>query len=499
MKNQVEIYYEALCARDPRFDGKFFTGVKTTGIYCRPICPAKPKRENVEFFSTAGAAERKGYRPCLRCRPESAPNSPVWIGKSAVVRRALKAIHHQALVDLKEAEFAERFGIGARHLRRLFVEELGKTPQQIFDDQRLDFARKLVVETPLPITEIAFTSGFQSIRRFNDAFLKRFLRSPQKLRAKNGPEVGAQGVEITLAYRPPFCWKELISFYQAHAILGVESVSDSSYSRVYQIEKSRGVVEVQPHSSKPMLRLKISSTDYQHLYLIAQKVRAMFDLDSDPVLIGNSFSECDFLQSLQFKEPGLRLPRAWDVFESIIATILGQLVSVAQAKRLVQNLVQNYGEKILHPKDAKEAYLFPTASVLSGASLDQLGTTQIRKNTIREVSRQVRDGELKVDASQDVSSFKKQLLGIAGIGEWTAEYICLRAMGDPDAFPHTDLILKRALDAHSEINLESFRPWRGYAATYLWKEFATNPSLSPKRSSAPNSAPKNKPQKREGE
>lgn len=451
--------YKAMLARDHRFDGLFYVGVKTTGIYCRPICPAKPKRENVEFFSSATIAEEKGYRPCLRCRPESAPQSPVWMGKSAIVQRALRVIATTTTFDLKEEAFAEKFGVSARHLRRLFMDELGQTPKKIYDSNRLGFARKLIVETGLPMTAVAMTAGFSSLRRFNDAFKKRFHRAPRELRlAKKTAE---KGVSLSLSYRPPFNWEHLLGFYRAHLIGGVEEVTESSYARHFRLGKDSGHLLVTHDPKELKINLSVECENPTILFAVAQRVRQMFDLDSDPLLIANCFQTDPLLSKLWLRKPGLRVARGWDPFESAVCTILGQLVSLAQARKLVHQLVSAYGS---------EGKYFPEPKVLAEASLAEVRTTENRKAAIRELARRVVSGELDLHSPQGPEQMKRALLEIPGLGPWSAEYICLRALGHTDSFPKTDLILKRVLEKHPKLNLDAIKPWRSYAAVYLWNE-----------------------------
>lgn len=472
MRSKIDILYQALLARDYRFDGKFFVGVKTTGIYCRPICPAKPKKENVEFFSNALSAEKSGYRPCLRCRPECAPLSPAWIGKSTVVQRALKLIASNQLLDSNEDAFAAQLGISARHLRRLFEEELGRTPKQISDSHRLNFARKLIVETSIPITEIAFTAGFSSVRRFNDAIKKRFHRAPSDLRTGQSRFVPETGIDLTLPYRPPFDWGSLIRFFKTHAIGGVETVTDHAYARVFVVDDAVGGLRLEPSAEKPELKLRVVTEDYKSLFRVVQRARQMFDLDCDPILIANSLSPSSLLDRLCQENPGLRVPRGWDPFETAVGAILGQLVSIKQAARLIKQLVESYGEEVRNPLSGMTAHLFPTPQTLAREALTRLGTTQARKDAIREFARQILEGKVSLEPVQDPSTFKKALLQIKDIGPWTAEYIALRALGDTDAFPHTDLILKRVADLHPDLNLDPIKPWRAYAAMHLWTEYA---------------------------
>jgi AraC family transcriptional regulator, regulatory protein of adaptative response / DNA-3-methyladenine glycosylase II len=467
-----DVYYQAMRARDFRFDGKFYVGVKTTGVYCRPICPAKPKRQNVEFFPSAHLAEKKGYRPCLRCRPESAPQSPAWFGKSALVQRALKAISDQECSGSGENAFAARFGVSPRHLRRLFEGEIGKTPKRIILENRLNFARTLIVETPIALGEIAFASGFSSIRRFNDAIKDRFKRPPSQLRKRRPANSPREELTLSLPYRPPFAWAACLAYYRSHGIAGLETFADGGYERVFRFGKTPGWARVTHDPDGSRLRVQLLSAETRILSRLVQTIRRMFDLDSDPLLIANAFANNSHLEKLYRKQPGLRAPRGWDPFEIAISSILGQLVSIGQANRMISQLVDGYGESIRHPVSGAGMHLFPTPEALATAELDKVGTTGSRKATLREFSRRVAEGRLSLSSTQDPAGFRKSLLDIQGIGLWTAEYISLRCIADTDAFPATDLILKRSLQANPEIELECVRPWRGYAAAYLWNGYS---------------------------
>ena len=479
MKKDDDVYYKAMLSKDYRFDGKFFVAVKTTKIYCRPVCPAvTPKRKNVEFFPDAISAEKAGYRPCLRCHPEFAPLSPAWSGTSAVVKRALKLIASNGMLDTDEEHFAEQFGMSARHLRRLFKDEIGLTPKQVSDNARLNFVWKLVAETDMSLTIAAVTAGFSSLRRFNDAFKKRYHCTPSKVRHKKLKSNKDIGIVLNLPYRPPLDWSTLIDYFQNHQIPFVETVKESSYERVFKIGASTGIfrIEIDPH--KPQLKLHVISDDTKNLFEIINRVRKMFDLDSDPLLIEKQFSLCPILSQLWKQWPGLRLALGWDPFEIAIGAILGQCVSTQYASKLMGQLVANYGEKIIVPLTQEERFLFPQLKTLANASLDEVKTTTKRKMAIRELCQKLLSHEISFSEAQDPEKFKNSLLKIAGIGSWTAEYISLRAIGDTDAFPATDLILKRALKLEKNFDLNGIKPWRGYAAIYLWKKYAK--SLSKK-------------------
>lgn len=463
-------YYQAMLARDHRFDGKFFVGVRTTGIYCRPICPAKPKRENVEFFTSHLEAEKAGYRPCLRCRPETAPRSPAWVGKSAIVQRALKALHQAGSAHVDENQFAARFGVSARHLRRVFNEEIGKTPKQLCFENRLNLARQLLSETALPVTQVAFASGFRSVRRFNDAFKDRFHRAPSEIRrAKAAP---GNPLSIALPYRPPYDFAGLMHFYRAHQTGDLEWFEDGKMYRVVEAGGKCGILAVADEPGKSQLRLEIDFPITAQLHTILARVRAMFDLDSDPIVVANSLESCRKVKALLKKNPGIRLPSGWDPFEVAVSAILGQLVTVDFGRQLVRDLIELLGEDSGLKRDGKPIKLFPSARKIASSSLEGLRTTGARKKTLIEFAGAVAANEISLEPAQDVDLFLKQILSIRGIGPWTANYIAMKALRHTDAFPATDLILARALELHSPETVDKMRPWRAYAAALFWRSYS---------------------------
>ncbi len=465
-----DIYFRAMISRDHRFDGKFFVGVKTTGIYCRPICPAKPKRQNIEFFNSSLAAEKAGYRPCMRCRPESAPESPAWIGTSALVRRAVKVIHAQGILELNEDQFADRFGVTARHLRRLFVEELGKTPKQLAFETRLNLARKLISETSLPITEIAFASGFKSLRRFNAAFKERFKKNPRDTRRlKLNPQAP---LTLSLSYRPPYDFAGLMHFYESHRIGQLEWFESGKMFRVINFGGKVGAIAISNDSENSRLILEVSFEDTSKLQQIVSRVRAMFDLDADPLLIANSLELNPQIKKISQKHAGIRLPSGWEPFEVAIASILGQFVSVERGRNLVADLIELCGRDSDLQRHGKTVRLFPTPEELLRSDLTKLKTTNARKQTLLLFAQAVVTKELSLDPTQDISNFTEKLLKIKGIGPWTAAYMAMKVLRDTDAFPATDLILARVLEIHSQTLVEKMSPWRAYAAALFWREYA---------------------------
>lgn len=462
-----DIYFQAMRTRDYRFDGKFFVGVKTTGIYCRPICPAQPRRENVEFYPNHLEAEKAGYRPCMRCRPESAPMSPVWIGKSAIVQRAIKVLNTRDTLEFDEESFAAQFGVSARHLRRLFIEEVGKTPKQLSFENRLNLSRKLIIETTMTITDIAFAAGFASIRRFNDAFKERFKKTPREFR--RGHPLESNELTVSLSYRPPFDFKGLLKSYEAHRIGQLEWFNDESMHRVICFNNKIGKIAISDDPKNSSLLVKIDFPDTSAIHLIVSRVRKLFDLDSDPVVIANALEQVPELKKLIQKHPGIRLPSGWEPFEVAISTILGQLVSIERGRNLVNDLIEIAGTESDYVVGHQSVKLFPTPQQIIKADLSKLKTTQARKQTLKNFAQAIVKKELSLEMTQDVDQFITKALLIKGIGPWTAQYMALKVLRDTNVFPWTDLILARTLSKISKEKIESLSPWKGYAAALLWK------------------------------
>jgi len=462
---EPDICYRALTSRDARFDGRFFTAVKTTGIYCRPICPARaPLRKNVEFYACAAAAQEAGYRPCLRCRPETSPGTPAWAGTSATVSRALRLIGEGALDSGGVTRLANRLGIGPRHLRRLFTLHLGAPPLAVAQTRRLHFARRLICETSTPMTQVALASGFSSIRRFNAAFLAAHDCSPSSLRRRSSP--GA-GLVLRLTYRPPYDWPFVVGFLAARAIPGVETVEASVYRRTVRLDGVEGVVSVRSTADQLVVEMQLSDTT--RLIQLVERIRRLFDLQADPAAISQTLANLS-------SRPGLRVPGAFDGFETAIRAILGQQISVKGATTLSGRIVQAFGDPVDQLRVAGLTHHFPSASTLADADLSQIGLTGKRIETIHNLSTAVRDRRLTLDGATDLDSAIEQLTAIPGIGPWTAHYIAMRVLGEPDAFPAADLGLRKAaapgaapLSAAALGRLaEAWRPWRAYAAIALW-------------------------------
>ncbi|HSD11797.1 MAG TPA: AlkA N-terminal domain-containing protein [Candidatus Binatia bacterium] len=470
------VCYRALATRDARFDGRFFVAVRTSGIYCRPICPARtPKRENVTFFPCAAAAEAAGFRPCLRCRPETSPGTPAWNGTSAVVSRALRLIEDGASDGGKV--LAARVGLGERQLRRLFQRHLGASPAEIARARRLHFAKRLIDETTLGMTEAAISAGFRSVRQFNHSIRQTFDRSPRELRRRQATKASSTraALALRLSYRPPFEWHALLRFFGARATPGIEVVDGDSYRRTIVWGGMPGWIEVSAAEHGTHLVLRAGLPTVQGLIQLAERVRRIFDLNADPLPVIGVLSRDPYLRAPVRARPGLRVPGAWDAFEIAVRAILGQQVTVRAATTLAGRLVQRFGRAVECSLRGL-THLFPAPQVLADADLDGIGLTRSRAETIRSLARAVAAGTLRFDASRGLEETVARLTALPGIGEWTAHYIAMRAFGEPDAFPAGDLGLRRALANGNGMPstrtvsriAEAWRPWRAYAVVHLW-------------------------------
>jgi AraC family transcriptional regulator of adaptative response / DNA-3-methyladenine glycosylase II len=463
----------ARLSRDARFDGKFFIGVLGSGVYCRPICPAPTAKEkNVRYFPSAAAAAEAGFRPCLRCRPECAPGTPAWLGTSNTVSRALRLIAETDGEHGGVESLTERMGIGSRHLRRLFLRHLGATPGAVARTRRLHFAKKLIDETNLPMSQIAPASGFGCVRRFNANIRAVFHRTPTQLRRlARQTEVQPENQYVfQLRFRPPYHWRGMPAFLESRAIPGVESVGNGRYRRTISLDGQDGFLEVSADLDHHALTARIELGDPRALVRVVERIRRMFDLNADWADIARSLRDDPLLLPRLEAAPGRRLPGCWDGFELATRAILGQQISVKAATTLSGRLVRAFGRAF--GSGGKLTHLFPPPRVLATADLESTGLTTSRAETVRTLARAVRGGEIRFEGIVDVEAFMDRLCEIPGIGRWTAEYVAMRSLGEPDAFPSGDLGLLRALDLASprelEKRAEGWRPWRAYAAMYLW-------------------------------
>jgi AraC family transcriptional regulator, regulatory protein of adaptative response / DNA-3-methyladenine glycosylase II len=464
----------ARLSRDPRFDGKFFIGVVGSMVYCRPICPAPTAKEkNCRYFGTAAAAAEAGFRPCLRCRPECSPGTPAWLGTSNTVSRALRLIGESGLEDGGVESLAERLGIGSRHLRRLFLRHLGATPMAVAQTRRLHFAKKLIDETRLPMGQIALASGFGCVRRFNAAIRKVYKRTPTQIRrlVRQKETPTANQYQFRLNFRPRYHWEGALSYLAARATPGVEAVENGSYRRTISLNGNDGYLEVSLDAQHDSLIARIEFGDPQLLFFIVERIRAMFDLNADWATIVRTLKADPMLARAMETDPGLRVPGSWNGFELTTRVILGQQVTVKGATALAGRLAARFGKPFSGPHGL--SHLFPSPEVLADANLAGVGLTGARAATIRALAHAVTSGRIDFEGVLDTERFLERLCEIPGIGKWTAQYVAMRALREPDAFPSSDLGLLRALKLKSYRELDSraeaWRPWRAYAAMYLWR------------------------------
>ncbi|RDI98221.1 DNA-3-methyladenine glycosylase 2 family protein [Dyella solisilvae] len=468
---------QARLSRDARFDGLFFTAVTSTRIYCRPVCPAPaPKPQNVRYYASAAAAEAAGFRPCLRCRPELSPGNDAWQRGDHVIARALKLMESGAMDELSMDAMAARVGLGARQLRRLFVERLGAPPIDVHTTRRLLFAKQLLTETSMPVTEVAMASGFRSLRRFNAAFLQANRIPPRELRRL--PKAATDdAITLRLGYRPPYDFDAILTFLRGRALPGVEQVDEHSYARVFGPADAPGWLRLSAWPGEEhALQLQLHCPQPAQMLGVVARLRRMFDLDACPQSVGDALRESSVLRPLLRKRPGLRLPGGWDGFEIAVRAILGQQVSVAAARTLATRIVHRYGTPVAGSPPGLER-LFPGPEILVDVDLREVGLTAARAATVRGVARALLDGRIAFHSEQPLDEFVAHWVELPGIGEWTAHYMAMRALSHPDAFPAADLILRRmaagdapALSTKALTTLaEAWRPWRAYAVMHLWR------------------------------
>ena len=474
--------YRAVAAHDARFDGAFFIGVTSTGIYCRPVCRVKtPRRENCRFFAHASQAEGAGFRPCLRCRPELAPQTLAWSAQDA---SALLAQHAARLLDSPDAwgdevpsvaGLAARLGVSDRHLRRVFEAELGVSPMDWLQTRRLLAAKQLLADTRLPVAQVALAAGFASLRRFNAAFAAQYRMSPTALRRDGSEAKPGDGIAVTLGYRPPYDVREMLQFLQQRGIAGVEQIDVAAHTvaRTLRLDDDTcGWIACRFEPEQHRVQVRVAESLAPQLPRVIARVRAWLDLDADPAAI-HAVLGADFPALA-----GLRVPGTLDGFELAVRAVLGQQVTVAAARTLTTRLVERFGTPLATPIDGLTR-LFPTPATLAAASgdeLGQLGLVRQRQAAIHALAQAVSSGQISLHAGADVAATMDALKALPGIGAWTADYIALRALRWPDAFPSGDMALQKALAPEgqrltaraAESRAERWRPWRAYAVIRAW-------------------------------
>ena len=468
--------YRAVTSRDERFDGWFFTAVTSTGIYCRPSCPAlTPKRSNVRFYPSAAAAQAAGFRACRRCRPDAVPGSPAWNNRADVVARAMRLINDGAVERNGVAGLARSLGYTERHLHRLLVAEVGAGPQSLARAQRAHTARLLIETSTLPFAEVAFAAGFASVRQFNDTVRAVFATTPTDLRRRavtgRRPAPVAGTLDLRLAYRAPFDGAALLRWLGRRAIAGVEETAGDVYRRTLHLPHAPGIVELTPGDGHVRARLRLE--DPRDLTAAVRRCRWLLDLDADPVAVDAILGADPVLAPAVRRHRGLRVPHTVDGAELAVRAVLGQQVSLAGARTLAGRLVARLGKPLTAPAGAL-THLFPESEAIADADLSDLGIPGSRARALRGIAGAVAEGSLNLDAGAARTDAVRVLRTVPGIGPWTTAYIAMRALGDPDAFPDTDLGLRNAAAAAGidplrlAATAERWRPWRSYAAEYLW-------------------------------
>ena len=480
---EPDICDRARLAKDARFDGLFFTAVHSTGIYCRPVCPApQPKRQNIRYYPTAAAAAADGYRPCLRCRPELSPSAWKPAGEETV-ERALTLIANGALQDGSIETLAQRVGVSDRQLRRVFLARTGATPIAVHTTRRLLLAKQLLTETSLPVTQVALAAGFNSLRRFNAAFLAGCGMPPTAIR-RTAAAAATPDLSLRLAYRPPFDFATMLAFLAKRSIPGIERVGADSYERVIGPAHASTWLRVTAQRDRPELRLEVSDTDPRAIPDIVRRVRHVFDLDADLSSVHAVFAQDAQLAQGIARRPGLRVPGGWDGFEVAVRAVLGQQISVAGATTLARRLVDTYGEHRVAAREGLDR-VFPTPQTLADAPLEGIGLPKSRASTLRALASAMIDGRIDFGAGQRLDEFVARFVALPGIGPWTAQYVAMRALGHPDAFPAGDLILQQVLghplrltEKATEARSLAWRPWRAYSVLHLWY-LSTDPEEHP--------------------
>lgn len=472
--------YSALKSRDPRFDGVFYVGVTSTGVYCRPICPVKiPKRENCRFFTSASAAEKASFRPCLRCRPELAPgHAPV----DQAHRLACLIVHRMDEGLVAEGagleEIAAQFSLSSRQLRRIVQQELGVSPIELIQTRRLLLAKQLLTDTRLPVIEIAFASGFSSLRRFNDAFSRHYRMPPTRLRKEAAAHPGTPRATDTstlqLGYRPPYDWEAMLQFLAGRAIREVEFVSGGAYSRTVRLGNHTGWIKVSNAPAKNALQVEFTHSLTPVLPALLGRLRHVFDLTARPDIISAHLMHDPALKKSVMQSPGLRVPGAFDGFEMAVRAILGQQITVQAATKIACRYAEAFGEKIETPFPELNR-LSPQASRVTRATLDDiasLGIIRTRAACILSMAEAIRRGALLLAPGANPELTIAQLVALPGIGPWTAHYIAMRALRWPDAFPKEDIAVRNKLGGvtakQAEEMSQAWHPWRSYAVLHAW-------------------------------
>jgi AraC family transcriptional regulator of adaptative response / DNA-3-methyladenine glycosylase II len=475
MQLDPDACYRALKTHDPRFDGRFFVGVSSTRIYCRPVCTVRlPRRENCRFFASAAAAEVHGYRPCMRCRPELAPGNSSVDALARLAGGAVDLIENGVLDDGGIEHLSARVGVTSRHLRRIFDAEFGVSPVEYAQTHRLLLAKRLLTDTALPVTEVALASGFASVRRFNALFKERYRMPPSRLREARGAKAFPSMLTFDLAYRPPYDWDAMLAFLRRRAIDGIERVTGDAYARTLAITHRGSVhvgrIEVRVAPRKSALRIAVSPSLAHAVPAVLSRVKHAFDLGCDPEVVAAA------LGPLAVAHPGIRVPGTFDGFELATRAVIGQQISVEAARTVLGRIVRELGEPLATDAEGPLVRLFPSASkvaLCTPQDFTSMGITRARARTLIALAEAVASGSIRIEHDSDVEKTIGLLTALPGIGTWTANYIAMRGLHWPDAFLASDLVVLRMLSetqpARASAKSEAWRPWRAYAVMHLWR------------------------------
>lgn len=456
--------YRAMDSRDRRFDGRFFVAVVSTGIYCRPICPAPtPKRQNTRFYRYAAVAELAGFRPCRRCRPEVSPDTAEWDTRADLIGRGLRLIAEGVADEVGVAGLAGRLGVSERHLQRVFTAEVGTTPGVIARSRRARLARQLLTETAMPITRVAYTAGFASVRAFNETIQRIYEVTPTELRRGRASANGYLSLE--LQYRPPFAHEALLAFLRERAVPGIEEVTGDRYRRSIPFGDNGAVLELRPTSDAVLLT--VESGEIDQLAPVVQRSRQLLDLDADPEVIDGQLALSPELRAMVSSRPGLRLAGAYDPFEVAVHAVLQQGTTPSAAAVSAGRLAARFGTPLVEPS-SPITHLFPRPGRLAGADLEGVGISRKKAATVTALATAVESGTLTIDGSVDPAVAMQQLLAVPGVGAHTATIIAVRALRDPDAFPRADARVRGFVSRIAPSVAEDWHPWRGYAAMHIW-------------------------------
>jgi AraC family transcriptional regulator of adaptative response / DNA-3-methyladenine glycosylase II len=460
-KLEMDDFKKIIARRDPHYDGRFFFGVKTTGIYCRPVCPAKPKPENILIFKSASEAEKSGYRPCLRCHPDLAPGSKLLLGTTNTVMRSLRLLEESVEEELNVEHLAEKVGVTDRHLRRLFDEHLGASPVEIFITRRLHLAKQMILQTHKPVSEIAFASGFHSVRRFNEAFKELYHQSPSAFRGPRDQHPQKGALVLKLLVRPPYDFKMVLAYLKRHETYGIERVTETEYARFLPQQGSLAFLKVREGAKGSTLEVHLNGVPLSEVRPILAGIKNLFDVEHNPHHLPKYGAK---------KLTGVRVPGSFDSFETAVSIILSQLVSTTQAKNQMKALILRYGRKV--GEDALgEIFEFPEPAKLAAARVEELGLTRVKAQAIRELAALIRDKKIRLTPGAEIEPTRARLLEIQGVGPWTVEMIAMRCLGDSDAFPRKDLIVQRALE-QDLVDEEAWISSRAYLTHCIWRDFS---------------------------